>query len=244
METETVYGLRKAEERNLLPETDLLIVPYKGKNLAGSFFGPNNYKDNQAEMSKQYWHSNSQPDISFRPATTSESISAAAYDFENEAKPKIFDPRWLQAGYIVRTSDGVWANTKITDEKSLKQLLNGIKKVNGIYLLDNGMGFAPYETFERRVQDCETFAQGGLARVLEHTQEKVAENLRTISSPRFYKNGINVFGFDKIKEPVLRVAGLSSGRDYDRDRLDVVGNDWYGDYNGYAFGVCAPEKSK
>ena len=239
METQTKYGIRKAEERNQLPEIDLIVVPHQGKDLSVALFGPNAYKVNREAMSKQYWHSNSQPNISFRPATTSESISASAYDFGNEAKPKIFNPRWLQAGYIVRTPDGVFTNTQITSEKDLKQLLNGVKKVNGIYLLDNGIGFAPYETFEKGVQDCDSFVRGGLARVLEHTQEKTAENLRTISSQKFYPKGINVFGFDEVKEPISRVADLYSDTYLDYDRLNVNGYYWNDNYiYGYAFGVC------
>ena len=35
------------------------------------------------------------------------------------------------------TQDGVYTNTEITDEKELKNMLNGVKKVNGIYLIDD-----------------------------------------------------------------------------------------------------------
>ena len=102
--------------------------------------------------------------------------------------------------------------------------------------MDNDFGFAPYETFKRGVQDCDSFVQGGLARVLEHTQEEQAKNLRTIASPKFYKRGVNVWGFDDVKEPVLRVVGLDSGRVLGDGRLGVDGG--WGDYdNGYAFGV-------
>lgn len=242
METETKYGIKKAEQRNQLQEIDLLVVPRRGKDLSVAVFGPNTYKNNREAMSEQYWHSNSQPNISFRPATTSESISAAAYDFGNEAKPKIFDPRWLQAGYIVRTQDGVFTNTQITNENDLKQLLNGVKKVNGIYLLNDEIGFAPYESFEIGVQDYDTFVQGGLARVLEHTPKKAAENLRTIASSKFYPRGINVFGFDKVKEPVSRVADLGSY--CDDGGLVVDGVNWVGDNLGYALGVNTSEKRK
>ena len=160
METQTKYGLRKAEARNLLPETDLVVVPYLDGDLTGSFFGPDTYRNNLAEMSKPHWHSTQFPKISFRSGLTQESIAAVSYDFKNEAKLKILPFNWFQVGHIVRTQDGVWTNTQITDEESLKNQLNGIKKVNGIYLLDSGVGFAPYETFERGLQDCDTFVQG------------------------------------------------------------------------------------
>jgi hypothetical protein len=122
------------------------------------------------------------------------------------------------------------------DEKILKSLLKADRKVNGIYLLDNDAGFAPYESFTRRVQDCDTFAQGGLARVLEHTPEKEARQLRAIASPKLYKNGVDIWGFDDVKEPTLRVVCLNSTRVLGGIRLGV-GGDWNVYDDGYAFGV-------
>ncbi|MDP2628385.1 MAG: hypothetical protein Q8P15_00620 [Nanoarchaeota archaeon] len=233
---ENQYGITKATPS--LPAIDLLRVPHKGKTLLVGYpaFGPHTHRNNLETMSKEYSHSKELPKISFKPATTSESISVVTYDFE-KIKKEIFDPRWLQAGYIVRTQDGVFANTSETKESVLKSMLDKCEKVNGIYLGENDFGFAPYKTFETGVQDCDTFSQGGLARVLEHTKEKTAENLRTIASPKFYKRGVNVWGFDKVKEPILRVAYLGSDGDFDYDRLDVGGFDWNVYYDGYAFGV-------
>ena len=221
------------------------------RNLTASLlaFGPNYFNDNVAEMQKSYSHPQTGKTISFREPTTAESILVASCDFKNRAKPKIFDPRWLQAGWIVRTSEGVFVNpldaqgNPITNEQILKSYLKADKKVNGIYLLDNDSGFAPYDSFTRGVQDCDTFAQGGLARVLEHTPEKVAEQLRAIASPKFYKRGVNVWGFGDVKEPVLKVVGLDSGRSLGGRRLGVVGYGWSDDgdggggNSGYAFGV-------
>jgi len=96
------------------------------------------------------------------------------------------------------------------------------------------MAFAPYETFQRGVQDCDNFAQGGLARALEHTPENVAKNLREIASPEHYKRGVKVYGFDDVKKPILNVARLYSNRSIVGDGLGVDG---WGDYNGFAFGV-------
>lgn len=239
-ETESKYRMRKAEQRESLPAIDLLpSIQYRSKQLDMALFGPSTYRDNQSEMVKQYWNSNSLPRISFRPARTSESISAAVYDFENEAKLKIFNSNWLQLGYIVRTENGVFTNTKIIDEEELKGFLDRVRKVNGIYLLDNGIGFAPYESFNQSIQDSGDFAESGLARVLEHTEEESAPNLREISSTKFYPNGVNVLGFDSVREPVLRVSAL--GSDWDDHGLGVSG-DCYGDSVGndrigYAFGV-------
>ena len=148
--TDTKYGVIKNAEPQF-PVRELLVVPHEGKALTLSFpaFGPGVYRENVAEMAKDYSHPQTRKKISFRPAITSESISAAAYDFLNMAKPKIFDPRWLQIGHIVRTQDGVFTNTTEIDESKLKQLLNGAEKVNGIYLLSNKIAFAPFESFEQ-----------------------------------------------------------------------------------------------
>jgi len=236
------YQMRKAEAREILPEIDLLPpISYEEKQLDMALFGQNTYRNNIQNMQRAYFHSKNLSNISFRPATTSESISAVACNFEDFAKPKIFDPKWLQAGYILRTQEGVFVNplnvqgVPIIDEKILKSLLKADKKSKGIYLLDNGMGFAPYDSFTRGVQDCDSFAQGGLARVLEHTQEKEAKHLRAIASPKFYKRGVNVWGFDDVKEPVLRVVSLGSGGGLGGG-LAVDGY-WGGYDDGCAFGV-------
>lgn len=236
--------MRKAETREVLPEIDFLPqIPHKGQQLDIALFGANTYEKNIQNMRKAHFHSKELPNITFTPAITASSISAAAYRFEDFAKPQIFDPRRLQAGWIVRTSEGVFVNpldaqgNPITDEQILKSYLKADRKVNGIYLLDNDSGFAPYDSFTRGVQDCDTFAQGGLARVLEHTPEKVAEQLRAIASPKFYKKGVNVWGFDNVKEPTLRVVGLGSYRDLVVRRLDVYGGYWLDGSDGFAFGV-------
>jgi hypothetical protein len=239
---QTPYQMRKAEARKIyLPEIDLLPpITHEGKQLDMALFGPKNYTKNIGSIGEQYFHSRELPNISFRPATTAESISAAVYEF---AKPKIFNSIWLQAGWILRTQEGVFVNPldaqgkPITDEETLKSLLKVDRKFNGIYLLDNDSGFAPYDSFERGVQDCETFAQGGLARVLEHTSEREAKQLRAIASLRNYSLGVNVSGFDTVKEPVLKVVGLGSIWFHVNrvDRLDVFGDDWGSD--GNAFGV-------
>ena len=235
--TKEQYGITKATPS--LPARDLLRVPHQGKILVVSSpaFGPGTYENNVKEMQKQYSHSAESPQITFRPATTSESISAAAYKFGKMAKPQIFDPRWLQTGYIVRTPEGVFTNTQETDEKILNKMLNKVEKVNGIYLIDDRIAFAPYESFRTGVQDSGDFAEGGLAKALEHTTEKSAPNLREISSSKFYKRGVNVWGYDKVNEPIVRVASLDSDWSIDGDGLDVGGCSWGDVDGGYGFGV-------
>jgi hypothetical protein len=241
---ENQYGVVKSKQPEF-PVRELLVVPNKDGDLTLSHpaFGPNTYKGNIGNMGKSYSHPLTGETITFRPATTSESISAASYDFEKMAKPEIFDPRWLQIGYIVRTQEGVFTNTTETDESKLKQLLDKAEKVNGIYLINDNMAFAPYESFSRGTQDCDTFAHGGLARALEHTPEKVAKNLREMASPRIYKKGVNVDYFDKSKEPALRVACLSSSGGVDGSGLHVGGDYWDDCSLGYAFGVLNKSRS-
>ena len=251
--TETQYGIIEGKQPEFLVRK-LLRVPHKNKDLIVAYpaFGPNYFSKNVEEMQKPYSHPITGERIYFREPTTSESISAASYDFENEAKPKIFDQRrhqrWLQAGRIVRTSEGVFVNppkdkkgNPITDEKSLKSYLNKAKKVNGIYLHEKDFGFAPYESFKRGVQDCDTFADGGLARILEHTGEKTARNLRAIASPKFYKKGVNIWRFDDVEEPTLRVVSLYSSRGLDSGWLGLDGYCRGGDYGGYVSGVVNSE---
>ena len=237
----TEYGIMEVEKRSSLPETKLLRVPHKTGNLVVRYpaFGPDTYKNNLAKMGERYFHSAEISDISFRSATTSESISGAAYKFGEMAKKQIFNPNCLQVGPIVRTSEGVFANTKEVDESVLKSLLNKCEKVNGIWLYQGNepelidFAYTEYETFKPGIQDSGDFAESGLARLLEHTHKKSAPNLREISSAENYLNGVDVFGFDSVKEPVLRVAYLVS----DRSSLLVDGYYLVNRY-GFAFGVA------
>jgi len=251
---QTQYGIVKK-----MPVRDLLRVPHKNGRLVVGYpaFGPDTYSGNLAEMQKKHFHSEEQSGIFFREPTTSESISACAYNFEELAKPEILDTlAWLQLGRIVRTSKGVFVNppkdsegNPITNEKILMQLLNGVKETNGIYLAEDNanlrdFGYAPYESFERGIQDCDIFLRSGLARLLEHTEEEVAKNLREISWPKFYFRGFSVRGFNPVNEPVLSVAGLDSPKIIGSDRLNVGGYNLIDDSGrGHAFGVLNSEKS-
>ncbi len=234
MEKYRTYEPRKPEN----PPIALRMVPHRGGDLIVSpEFGPNTYNNNTEEMQKSYSHSSELGTFlkfSLRPALTEESIAAAAYNFDEEAKPQIFDPRWLQAGRIVRTQEGVFTNTQKTDKSTLRQMLRQAKKVNGIYLINDQIAYAPYESFKKGVQEAGDFAEGGLARALEYTEGKKAENLYKIA--KSYPNGVNVWGFDKVSEPVSRVVSLFSYY----GRLNVYGYYWGGDSdNGCAFGVFA-----
>ena len=185
---EEEYGIIE-EAQSKFPVRSLLRVPHQGAPIIVSrnAFGTNWFKDNVAEMRSSYCYPNTREVISFREPTTSESFSAAAYNFNDFAKPEIFGPGWFQAGRIVRASEGVFVNppkdkkgNPIIDGKTLKTYLQGIKpiKVNKgkVYIVPNrkGMkdfGYAEYDSFKQGAQESATFAQGGLARILEHTEE-------------------------------------------------------------------------
>ena len=136
------YGIIK-QTKFQFPVRELLVVPHQNGDLTVSypFFGPDYFEDNLAKMAKTHSHPQTGEPITFEEPTTSESISAAAYDFEKLAKPKVFNRDGLLAGRIVRTSDGVYANTQITDETKLRKLRDKAKKVmekiaEGISLVD------------------------------------------------------------------------------------------------------------
>ncbi|PIN89858.1 hypothetical protein COU57_05045 [Candidatus Pacearchaeota archaeon CG10_big_fil_rev_8_21_14_0_10_32_14] len=222
-------------------ERDLLKVTHNGMTLEVSYpaFGTNTYANNIAEMEKQYHHLDDI--ISFRPATISESISIAKYGFgekgEYDAKRDIFDLGYLQAGKIVITQDGVFTNTEITDKKELKKMLDGVKKVNGIYLINDKVGFAPNETFSLGigVQYAGDFLRSGLARVLEHTDKNKAKNLKQII--KSYSFGVDVGGFKSV-EPVSKVIALYRDTNlWAFAGLTVRGNVPYDHNGGFAFGV-------
>lgn len=245
---ETQYKEYKARKPKAPPISLLQVSGARSLVTSLDAFGPNSFNQNVAEMQKQYSHPDTGEIIRFIEPTSAESILVASYDFAKRAKPKIFDPRWLQLGRIVRTSEGVYANVPkdaqgapIADEQVLKSFLKADKKVNGIWLLDNDFGYAPYETFVRGVQDGGDFAEGGLARVLEHT-EKTAENLKEIASKKNYSRGVNVWGFDSVNQPVLRVASLDSSRYLANRQLLVDGNNWLDYDDGFAFGVLDSAK--
>ena len=223
------------ETEPAFPVKDLVEITDNHNILRGAIFSQGTYEKNLESMDQFYSHPETKEKITFRPATTQESIRMSIPSFGEgksyDIKRDIFDPRWLQAR-IVKTQDGIFTNTTETNEIKLKGFLDSAQKVNGIYIIDDERAFAPYESFEQEIQDAETFARFGLARALEHTPEKVAKNIKEIAS--HYKKGVNVWGFDPVDNPVMRVVSLTS--DGSDGRLNVGGLSW--DVNdGCAFGV-------
>jgi len=240
------YGFIKSNPSR--PDIDLVDFP--GRTVA--LFGPNTYAKNQEDMGKEYTHTSDRisiPVLTFTPRTTAESIELsanAAGGFSKFAKPTIFNPNWLQAGYIIRDSEGVWVNPldgnrkPITDMNVLKAQRDKAERVkakNGnVFIGSNGFSFAEYGSFTRDVQEAEQFEKEGLALALENTKGPTAKNLSLIADKSNYPAGVNVWGFDASKEPILRVVSLYSYRGILGGRLDVDGNYWNDAYDGYAFG--------
>lgn len=246
---ETQYKVIEAGQPKVPPRSLLSISGDRKVVASLKAFGPGTYRENIAEMQKQYSHPQTGEIISFRESRTPESILIAVYDFEHRAKPEIFDPRWLQAGPIFKAPEWVVINpprdkqgNPITDEQTLKSFLNGLTKVNGIFRIPNGKvegardcSYVPYESFAQGVQSGEDFAGSGLARGLEYAEGIKAPNLEIISAKKNYPRGVNVFGFGP--EDMVRVTSLGSGGGLDDNRLYVDGDYWDDDYLGYAFGV-------
>ena len=232
------YKIMASKEQYVIIEKDepefpvRELIQSKDGKVVFSVFGQNYFSENVKEINKSYSHPKTGEKITFREPTIAESISLVSYDFENFAKPKIFDPRWLQLGRQVKTQEGVFTNTTEIDESRLKHLLNNTKKVNGIYLINNQTAFIPYDSFKQGEMSSEEFCEQGLARGLEHTSGKKAKNLAKISSKKNYPNGVNVWGWGSLKNPEARISVLISVVGQLR-----VGDIWDDDGYGFAFGV-------
>ena len=260
------YGILK-KGKPQFPVRKLLMVPHQGGDLivAYPFFGPGLYKNNVSAMNQTYSYQQTGEPVTFKEWTASEAISVSVYGFGSkgklDAKRDVFDPRWLQAGVIVRTAEGVYATVHrdgkgnvCTDESELRKLRDKATKLeDGIWILENSQafvklgirdfGFASYETFDRQKNNIsrETFVKGGLARVLEHTSEKEAKNLKVIASSSNYKKGVSVWGFDEVKQPRVSVCGLESDSYDDGGGLFVGGDSGVDDSGGCASGVVVSE---
>ena len=240
------YGkvIKPKEPKNppiaLLPVREGLTVAYPA-------FGSATYQDNVQDMQKLYSRPETGETIRLREPLTQESLEVSALGFGSKGdidfKRDILDLRWLQAGRRVGTKHGIFFNTAELDQEKLSYLLSTAQEHNGVYLLSNGISYVEHENIKQGVQKNRDFVQSPLARALDHTKEEVASNLATIASEEHYPRGVDVFGFDKTKEPVSRVVSLYSGRYHD-GRLSVNGYGWVGSCaGGFAFGVCETGKA-
>jgi len=228
----------------------LLNVPHKSGVLTVKYpaFGPDYFYRNIFNMRKTYFFQFGGWEMPFREPTTSESISVASYDFGKIIKPKFLDSSWLQLGYTLNTQEGVFVNLPkkhgipIGDGGTLKTRLNKARKVNGIWLGEGDFGFAPYETFNLGEQDSGDFAEGGLARVLEHTESKVATKLKEMTSKKYFENGVMVeascggdIGNADTNFPRIYVTCINSILNH--KKLGIESDYYEGNCRGHAFGI-------
>jgi hypothetical protein len=215
--TEEEYGITLATE-----PTGLLRVPHEQRVLTIAYpvFGDFRHQGliyNLERLHCFYLHPTTGKRITFREPTTAESISAIAYKFEELAKREIFmrplgGPESLFTGRVVSVTDGVFVNPPrdsggnlFTDEKILKSFLKGIEPIKvgkgRIYISPNSknltrfvrdFGFAEFGSFRQGDQDSRDFAEGGLARVSEHT-EQPAEKLLKVTATDNFSEGVRVY---------------------------------------------------
>ncbi len=234
-----------------IPVRTLVTIPYQSGSLTFTpqVFGPDYFANNVSQMRKDYQHPYSGEKISFKEPTTPQSLAIASFMFANRDKATEFagirkevsDPRWLQLGNIIRTSEGVYAGNLprdgkgeiILDNDELRSHWNKLKPVDGIYLTPQGLAFTEYG-FKTGEQSHEDFSEGRLARVLAASTAKPTM-LKSIANNSEYPKGVYVYNFDKVRQPTLAVVGLGSGRGIRGGGLDVDGY-WDGSY-GCAFGV-------
>lgn len=235
------YGIKRASPR--LPQIDLLCVPHRsGVDLTVGYpaFGPDSSGVNIYSMKMTYSHTKKQPRVTFKGPTTSESISACSYKFQDFSSQFLRPPKLLQLGWIFNGTNGIWINPPndedgfpIIDEAAFTSLLVDDKKVNGIYLLGNDFAFVPYDTFQEGNQDCDTFAKSGLARGLEYTTELEAQKLKEISSKSNYPGGIYISDFIN---PLDIKSTACLGSDLEKGMLYLLNSGIHMD-KGYSYGV-------
>ncbi len=193
-------------------------------------FGPDAYSLNVAKIRSARTLSGRK----FRECTTVESMIISALDFIKVIKPKIFDLSSLQIGRIVKMPEGIVANPPMNNRgdtilkrDKIKNFIDSARKIKigkgNIYLGENDFGFAEYETFQHDAQDCKTFLEGGLARILEHSAQS-AQPFKVIANSKIYKRGMDVYSFHPANKIVEQVVCLKS-RGYLADVLLVSCND-------------------
>ena len=223
--------------------TNLFMVKSGSDKLIVKRFGRVSYNKNLSAMGRSYSCLPYYSQITFTPATTGQSVLVASVYYRDKDERESFnDLNLTQLGLLVRTKNGVFANPPnvdgnyVIDESQLMALLNNAEEIDRVLFGRNGFGYAPYDSFEQGQQDSETFAKGGLARLLEGSKGN-GVGIRRILSNNFYKLGVDVCDFDPVEQPILRVANLSSGW-FSLGRLVIRGNSTSDDYyGGFAFGV-------
>jgi hypothetical protein len=237
------------------PVMNLIRISHKKEYLTvtETSFGIDSFKKNIEKLRESYCFPNTWEIISFREPTTSESISYISHKLIKMKKRGFLNFNWMQVGRVLKAGEGVWVNMPkdsqgktITDETELKRYLKGVApvKVNKgrVYIVPNreglrDLGYAEYGSFEQGVQESATFAYGGLARILDHTEE-LCTNLLDISSKNNFRRGVNVTCFDKSNQTFPSLVGFDCRWSLLWDMLYIDGG-WNEniDKNGFVIGV-------
>ncbi|MDO8563694.1 MAG: hypothetical protein Q7R87_01660 [Nanoarchaeota archaeon] len=180
-----------------LPPIDLIKILHNNGHLFASPM-TSGYDYPAKREDKHYFHSSNLPDITFREASSSESISILQATL-NDLDGSFPFRKKFALGRILGTVEGVIANPpkgfplwryskgiSKEEEQVIKECISKSRRIKvgkgHIYLGENDFGFAEHESFDRGTQNIDTFVRGGLARILEHTSGDVAENFRKIAS--------------------------------------------------------------
>ena len=167
------------------PIVDLLRVSNGKRKLTASLnpFGPNTCKNNETIMKADYNHPQTLEKISFRPATTAETLLITNHDFKNKDKEEILNPRywnhfgrvmehyfgsrddqyeeinephWLKLGYALATPEGIYINPIIRKNEFDEQLTS---KEELEYLKDRSRVDVGYCLLENNlIEDAKDFA--------------------------------------------------------------------------------------
>jgi hypothetical protein len=235
--------------------TSLYVVPHKGgKLVVGIPMFKGGRLTNKRDMSKPHMNSAALPNITFRPATTTESISVLLYNYRQLASDYLRGNVWpedFHIGLTIKTTKGIFVNPPANtyeegtygddgtvDMFVLERHLSKAKEVNGIYLGDNDFGFAPYRSFDKGFQSVEKFAKGGLARVLEHASGDAEGIKETLNISSDHPTGVNVYYEVEHKRPIL-TSVMSSCLYFPNDHMKGLNIRW-NDY-GRQFGVMVED---
>lgn len=212
-----------------------IVLDALGKGNRFSLFGAGTYAGNVKQMAQEGY----QPSVSREGVYL---VSLALEHPEDQVLAEIvrsFNNNWIQLGRIVRGREGVYVNPPkdesgefVLDERRLIDLTS--EDVEGVRYGENGLAFAPYDSFKQGVQSANDFAKSGLAKAIEFSKSGNASKLADIAKKQRRKE-VNVWGFNRVDSPVLKVLTLYSYS----GRLHVDGGDWDDDSDGCAFGVLS-----
>jgi len=137
---------------------------------------------------------------------------------------------WGFNGLLYVPNEGVYIQDR-PDIQNGKVVMNQEDLVKKIESNDESVRFVPFG-FKRDSQSSLELAKNPFIQAL--AGEEGADKLASVADK--YNLKPFVWTLDNVDNPTIRVASLGSGRGLG-GWLDVDGDDWVGNYGGYAFGV-------